>query len=345
VATPEVALVTGAAGFVGRWLAAALLGAEARVGGPAPGAWRVVGAAQTAPDLAALDASRTSARADLAPVTLADVDWRVGDLTRPGALEAIVTDVRPSLIVHLAAMSFVPQAAADPAGAVAANVGLTAALLGAVTRAVATGQADPLVVVVGSAEQYGRHEPPGAPIPETAPQSPRTVYGATKSAAEMLALQAARTGTARVLVVRPFNHAGPGQDPRFFLPATARRIAALAAVPPADRALAIGNTDTVRDLLHVRDVVAAYIALARHGVPGEAYNVASGTGHTIGALAERLLQRAGVEAPLRQDPALVRPAEVPALVGDARKLRVATGWAPRLTLDDLLDDLLHAAPR
>jgi GDP-4-dehydro-6-deoxy-D-mannose reductase len=89
--------------------------------------------------------------------------------------------------------------------------------------------------------------------------------------------------------------------------------------------------------------VAAYISLCRHGVPGTAYNVASGVGRSVREVAERVLERAGVQATLDPDPALLRPVDVPALVGDATRLREATGWRPTRTFDDILDDLLHAA--
>lgn len=343
-ATPRTVLITGASGFVGRWLAATYLGCDAPRGGPVPGEWQVVGLAQQPVDPAALDATRTSARDDLAPVRLADVTWEIGDLLAPDRLEQVVARHRPSVIVHLAAMSFVPQATAEPGPAVAINVGVTARLLAAVAGLRQRGEADPTVVIVGSAEQYGRHAPEALPLAETAEQQPRTVYGATKVAAEVLARQAARANGVRAIVARPFNHSGPGQEPRFLLPALVARARALRAAPPGTP-MAIGNQDTVRDLLHVRDVTAAYIALAAHGVPGEAYNVASGRGYRTGELAQRVLIRAGIDAPLQEDPALVRPAEVPALVGDATKLRAATGWVDRFLLDDLLDDLLDAAAR
>ena len=99
----------------------------------------------------------------------------------------------------------------------------------------------------------------------------------------------------------------------------------------------------MRDFLHVDDVVEAYIALAARGRPGEAYNVASGVGHSVGDLARRVLARVGIAARIESDLALVRPAEVPALVGSAAKLAADTGWAPRRTLDDLIDDLIAAA--
>jgi GDP-4-dehydro-6-deoxy-D-mannose reductase len=101
----------------------------------------------------------------------------------------------------------------------------------------------------------------------------------------------------------------------------------------------------VRDFLHVADVAAAYIALAERGRPGEAYNVARGVGRSVGEVARRVLERVGVAARLETDPALARPADVPALVGSPAKLAAHTGWAPRRSFDDILDDLIAAAPR
>jgi GDP-4-dehydro-6-deoxy-D-mannose reductase len=124
------------------------------------------------------------------------------------------------------------------------------------------------------------------------------------------------------------------------LPALVRRALALRA--SGERGLAVGNTTTVRDFLHVRDVVRAYADLLERGTVGDVYNVASGTGVDVGTLARRVLALVGVDAILNTDAALVRPVEVPVLIGDATKLRRATGWSPRFTLDSIIDDLIRA---
>jgi GDP-4-dehydro-6-deoxy-D-mannose reductase len=144
----------------------------------------------------------------------------------------------------------------------------------------------------------------------------------------------------RVIAVRPFNHTGPGQSPNFVIPALVRRAVALRGT---SKPLVMGNTDTIRDFLHVEDVVRGYVALAERGVAGEAYNIASGVGTDMASLARRILALAGVDARLQSDPALVRPADVPALVGSAARLRAATGWAPRHSLDSILEELIRAA--
>ena len=310
------ALVTGAAGFVGRYLVRALAAAG----------WRVTGTGQQ-PDRDAAD--------------LPVAGWISGDVRDVGHLGAAVDAAAPDAVFHLAAVSFVPEAAADPGYTVDVNAATAARLVGIVAARRRAGVLDPTVLVIGSGEQYGRHDPEELPLLESAEQRPHNVYAATKVAQEALALQAWRSDGVRVLATRSFNHSGPGQNPRFLLPGLVARVKALRH-GPAGAPLVMGNQAPVRDFLHVADVVAAYIALAERGRPGEVYNVASGVGHSVGALARRVLARSHVDARVESDPALVRPADVPALVGSAAKLAADTGWAPRRTLDDLIDDLIAA---
>lgn len=309
------ALVTGAAGFVGRHLSSALL---------ADG-WSVTGTALSATD-----------HADPA------VTWVTGDLRDEAHVTAAVETARPDLVVHLAAISHLPTAASAPAVAWDTNVTATVRLLHALSQAHTAGVLSPRVLIIGSAEQYGRQPDDGGPIRETAPLAPRTVYAATKVAQEVAALQVWRATGLPVIAVRPFNHSGAGQDARFLLPALTTRALALRSAP-AGTPLVLGNTSPVRDFLHVEDVVAAYIALGRDGTPGEAYNVASGEGRSVREVAERILARLEIATTLHEDPALVRPVDVPSLVGDPARLFAATGWRPRRSFDDLLNDLLDAA--
>lgn len=309
------ALVTGAAGFVGRHLTAALV-AEG---------WTVTGTA-------------------LAPEPDADpaLQWVFGDLRDEAHVAEAVAKARPDLVVHLAAISHLPTAAGNPALAWETNVTATVRLLHALGQACTAGVLAPRVLLIGSAEQYGRQPEGTGAIAETAPLLPRTVYAATKAAQEVAGLQAWRATGLPVIAVRPFNHSGAGQDARFLLPALTARALALRTAP-VGTPLVLGNTAPVRDFLHVEDVVAAYIALGDHGTPGEAYNVASGEGRSVRAVAARILSRLGISTTLHEDPALVRPVDVPVLVGDPARLHAATGWRPRRSFDDLLDDLLDAA--
>ena len=278
------------------------------------------------------------------PVPNADASyqWLYGDLRDMAYVEHAVAQSRPDLVVHLAAISHLPSAAADPAMAWDVNVTSTARLLDVLVRSRHAGAIDPTVLLIGSAEQYGRQLEAALPLAESAVQEPRTVYAATKAAQEILALQVWRASGLRVIVARSFNHSGRGQGTRFLLPALVSRALALRDAPKGSP-LIVGNTSPVRDYLHVSDVVAAYISLVRLGAPGEAYNVASGTGWSVAQVVDRVLARIGVAAPIVVDPQLVRPVDVPVLVGDPLKLQHATGWRVTHSIDDIIDDLIHAA--
>jgi GDP-4-dehydro-6-deoxy-D-mannose reductase len=314
------ALVTGAAGFAGQWLCRELLHSG----------WDVWGTrVDDALPPGALDAESGGA-----------VHWWEGDLRASTAAHDAIDAAAPDAIFHLAGIAHVPSANADPAGTLEVNVIIASRILGDVRARRGAGTLDPVVVIVGSGEQYGRHDAAEMPLTESAAQNPMGIYAASKAAQEVLALEAHRTGGVRVIAVRAFNHTGPGQSPNFVIPALVRRAVALRGT---SKSLVMGNTDTIRDFSHVEDVARAYVALAERGVAGEAYNIASGVGTDMASLAQRILALAGVDAKLQTDPALVRPADVPALVGSADRLRAATGWAPRHSLDSILEELIRAA--
>lgn len=314
------ALVTGAAGFAGQWLCRELLHSG----------WDVWGTRldeEIPPGALDADASRA-------------VRWWHGDLRAPTSAHDAIDASIPDAIFHLAGIAHVPSANADPAGTLDVNVIVGSRIFGEVRTRRAAETLDPTIVIVGSGEQYGRHDAGELPLTEDAAQRPMGVYAASKAAQEVLALEAHRTGGVRVIAARPFNHSGPGQSPNFVIPALVRRAVALRGT---SKPLVMGNTDTIRDFSHVQDVARAYIALAERGSAGEAYNIASGVGTDMATLAHRILALAGTDAKLQMDPALVRPADVPALVGSAAKIRAATGWTPLHALDTILEELIRAA--
>lgn len=316
------ALVTGGNGFVAQWAMRAML----------ERGWTV-----TAAGIGELPVATVLTEAERAQIA-----WQQTDITVQREVAAAVDRSCPDVVLHLAAVSHVPDAMANPGYAYEVNTVGTVRLLAEVRRHRVAGTADPVVVVVGSAEQYGRHELGEMPLHEDVPQRPLSLYAASKVAQEVAALQAFRGDGVRVVCTRSFNHSGVGHGTHFLLPSIVRRAMAL---PSAGGMLTIGNGDTVRDFLHVTDVVDAYLLLLERGATGDAYNVCSGKGTSVRALSAAVLQRLGISADIGSDPALARPVDVPVLVGSNSKLRRATGWAPRRTRDDIIDDLIHAATR
>ena len=258
------------------------------------------------------------------------------DITDPDAVVRRFAEERPRVVYHLAARSHVGTSWTDGDLLTRVNVDGTRAVLDA---CVETGVER--ILVVGSAEQYGTVLPDEIPVVEDTPFRPITPYGESKVAAERLALEIGRSSGLAVVCTRAFNHTGPGQSPAFLVPGLAARIAA--AERDAIDQIVLGNGDPVRDFSDVRDVVRAYVLLAELGVPGEAYNVCSGDAARVGDVAAALVSRSTRALVVTTASELVRPVDVPVLVGDPSKLVAATGWEPRFDLDRTLDDVLAAA--
>jgi GDP-4-dehydro-6-deoxy-D-mannose reductase len=142
-----------------------------------------------------------------------------------------------------------------------------------------------------------------------------------------------------VVVARSFNHVGPRQDPSFFAASFARQIARAEAGLGEPR-LRVGNLDARRDLTDVRDTVRAYTALMARGRDGQIYNVCSGSAYRVGDILGGLLGRARVAIEVSPDPALFRPHDSALVLGDRTRIGEETGWAPALTIEQTLDDLL-----
>ena len=310
--------VTGADGFVGAWLVRRLLrdGHEV-VGGTRP--------------LDAGNGTLTRAERDA-------VQWVPLELTAVDSVRRAVASGYDA-VAHLAAVASGAEAARDPGYAWEVNAAGTARLAQALAEAKLAGRADPTMLVVSTGEVYGQGS--AAPRREQDPVAPCSPYAASKLGAEVAALETWRRAGLRVVVSRAFAHTGPGQDGRFVVPAFAERLRLAKKIGAP--VIKVGNLEPVREFLHVDDVVDAYVRLLERGAPGEVYNVASGVPISLGALLERLGALFGVRPVAEADPGLVRPADIPYLVGDASKLRAATGWVPRHSLDDTLKDVVNAS--
>ncbi len=314
-------LVTGGGGFVGQWLTKALLtaGDDVTLSG--------LGPELTGP--AVLEQRERRA-----------VRWLAADMRDAEAVERAVERSRPDAIVHLAGVSFPPEAERAPVVTYDVNVLGAIRLFVAVAMGRKAETIDPVILIVGSGAQYGRHADSAMPLDETAAQLPVTVYAASKAAQEIAALQAQRNGGMKVICARSFNHSGAGQAAEYVLPSLVAR--ALRIRAGVERTLRLGN-DVVRDYLHVDDVVRAYLSLLERGTPGETYNVASGRGVGVRQLAADVLLRVGATADISTDAALQRSTDVPMLVGSHAKLTKDTGWTPRKTHLDIIDDLIRFA--
>lgn len=302
------ALVTGASGFVGRYLVERLRADETEVfaaGGPHDGDSHF-------------------------PIDLLDTD----------TLHAAFDLAQPDVVFHLAAQAFVPRAIEAPAETYAINVIGTANVLAALRAWRDRGKRDVRLVFVSSAEVYGVQPPQAMPIVESCAPNPSNPYAASKAAAEALVLGEVRSFGVDAVITRAFNHIGPGQNQRFVVPAFAAQLAAIA--HGGEPVLHVGNLQPRRDFLDVRDVVNAYASLARDGKSGEIYNVCSGSAISVQEILGELIRIAHVPVEVREDPARMRPSDVPVLYGSNEKLRDSTGWSPRIALRQTLQDVYRS---
>ena len=301
----SVALVTGASGFVGAHLTRLL--AERGV--------RVHGTGSEPP------------RRNL-PLEA----WHEADLREPVRLNAVIEHVQPRYVFHLAGQSSAARSFEIPVETFRINALGTWHLL----EAIRNHAPEARVLVVGTSEIYGP-QPEGSRADERTPFRPLSPYALSKAAADAYAAQASSLHGMNVIRTRSFGHAGPGQEPPFAIPSWAQQIVAIEC-GAAEPVLKVGNLEVTRDLSDVRDVVEAYLVLVERGQPGAAYNVCRGIGAKLSDLVEMLVRRARVPIRIEHDPKLMRPADVPYLVGNPEAIERDTGWRAKLQLERTRDD-------
>ena len=309
------ALITGIAGFVGRHLARYL----ANIDGV-----EIFGVDQFGIPAVSSELGLGS-RLQVVQANLAD-----GKRVRE-----IVEIARPDWIFHLAAQAFVPTAFADPAGTLANNIVGQVNLLEAVLAL----RIEPVIMVVGSNEEYGMVRPDELPIRETAPFRPANPYAVSKITQDMLGYQYHIAHGLPIVRVRPFNHLGPGQSERFVASDFAKQIAEIERGVRAP-VIHVGNLEAERDFTDVRDIVRAYHLAVTVGHPGDVYNLGSGRAASIQHILDLLLAQARASIKVERDPARYRPVDIPRIVADCSKFRDLTGWHAEIPLEQTLSDTL-----
>jgi GDP-4-dehydro-6-deoxy-D-mannose reductase len=255
------------------------------------------------------------------------------DLCEGEAVRQLLVEAQPSAVFHLAAFSSPSLSWERPAEALLTNLEMTLNLLEAVRHEAPQAT----VVLVGSGQVYG--EPRELPVSEEAPLEPGNPYAVSKAACDLLGRQYAEGFGMRVVRVRPFNHAGPGQADEYVVSSLTRQIAAAEAAGADECLLRIGNPESARDFTDVRDVVNAYVMAADLGEG--AFNVCRGAATSVAELVEMASAAARIPVRHEVDPARLRAHDTPALYGSHERLTAACGWQPQIPLDQTVSDSLE----
>lgn len=257
------------------------------------------------------------------------------DILNPEQLSDVLGAFAPDYIVHLAAQSSVALSWKNPALTIDVNVKGAANVLEAI-RALPK---KPRVLLIGSGEQYGHVREGECPIGEENALRPGNIYAATKVCQDMLGKIYAEAYGLDVMMVRAFNHVGPGQHPMFVVASFCKQVAEIEA-GLCDPSLKVGNLSAKRDFTDVRDVVRAYALLLQKGRGGQIYNVGSGKALTICELLEKIVSLSPAKISVEVDASRLRPVDIPVIEADISKLHQDTGWRPEIPLTKTLADTL-----
>lgn len=258
------------------------------------------------------------------------------DLKDATAVYNLIKEIKPDMIFHLAAQSYVPMSWSCPSETIITNVVSQINILEAVRHL----KIDPLIHIAGSSEEYGLVYQNEIPIKETNPLRPLSPYGVSKVAQDFLGYQYYKSYNLKIIRTRAFNHEGPRRGEVFVTSNFAKQIAEIEK-GKREPIIYVGNLQAVRDFTDVRDVVRAYYLVLTKGKVGEVYNIASGKGYKIKDILDFYLRKSKVKVEIKVDEKRLRPSDVELLIGDATKIKEECGWQPEIPIEKTLEDLLN----
>lgn len=310
----QKALITGIAGFVGSHLAELLLEKGYEVYG----------------------LSRSRTKMDHIEQIKNKLHLEDADVLDTHSLYTMISRIKPDYIFHLAAQSFVPTSWVSPSVTLEVNIVGSANLFEAVRQT----KIDPIIQIACSSEEYGLVHKNELPIKETNPLRPLSPYAVSKLAMDYLGYQYYQSYKVRIVRTRGFNHTGPRRGDTFAESNFAKQVA-LIEKGKQEPVIRVGNLDAQRDYTDVRDMVRAYLMAVEKCDPGDVYNIAVGKAIKIGDMLNMLIAMSKMKVTIKEDPARIRPSDVPILIGDNSKFVAKTGWKPEIPFEKTMEDLLN----
>jgi GDP-mannose 4,6-dehydratase len=313
------ALITGITGFVGSHMAEYLLSKNVEVHGVIR--WR-------------------SPKENISGF-INNVYLHYGDILDRSSLDKTIKTVRPDYIFHLAAQSYVPYSFDAPVSTLDTNCIGTCNLLESIKSSKEMDGYDPIVHICSSSEVYGQVSEEEIPIKESNPFRPASPYAVSKIAEDMLALQYWLSWGIKTIRTRLFTHTGPRRGDVFVVSAFAKQISQIEA-GLQDPVIKVGNLDSIRTFMDVKDAVKAYWILVQKCPAGEVYNIGGNETMSIREMLAKMIKLSACKnIKIETDKNLLRPSDVTLQIPDCSKFKKYTGWEPEVSFIDTLRELLQ----
>jgi len=258
------------------------------------------------------------------------------NLSEKKSVYKIIKDISPSVIFHLAALTSPADSFKNPTAILTNNISLQVNLLEAIRR---YNLSNTKILIVSSADIYGRVAKENLPIDEETPLTPTSPYSISKIAQDFLGLTYFLTYKLKIVRVRPFNHIGPRQSPNFVVSSFAKQIAEIEK-GKRKSILHVGNLETKRDFTNVKDMVLAYVLAIEEGKYGDVYNIGSGISYKISDILNKLVSMSSSKIEIRENKTLLRPNDNPELICDRTKFTKLTNWKPQIPIETTLKETL-----
>lgn len=259
------------------------------------------------------------------------------DLLDSDRLKKIVYAFRPDYVLHLASYSSVGFSWKDPALSVRNNLNIFLNLMEVLRKVHPVCR----VLSVGSSEEYGNFPLKDMPLKENHPLRPVSPYAVARVSQEQLSKVYAEGYGLDVVMTRSFNHLGAGQKDMFVISSFVKQLVEIKKGLGNGGKLVAGDISIVRDFLDVRDVTDAYYRLFQKGEKGEVYNICSGQGHSLREVIDMICDILQLRVEIEIDPARIRPSDNRVIVGSSEKISTATGWKPRFSLRESLEEIIR----
>jgi GDP-4-dehydro-6-deoxy-D-mannose reductase len=258
------------------------------------------------------------------------------DLLDSTKIHALIGDIQPDYILHLASFSSVAQSWREPLASFLNN---TNAFLN-IVESVRIHRLNTKILSVGSSEEYGIVKENNLPLTENKYLAPANPYAVARVSEEHLAQIYGKGYNLNICCTRSFNHIGPGQSDQFVVSSIAKQFARIA-LKHEKPVIKIGEGSIIRDFVDVEDVILAYTAILESGVTGEVYNVCSGKGYSIHDIVNTLSELTKIPITVEQNTDLLRPIDNPVLIGSYKKLQNDTGWKPQVPIEKSLEKIYN----